>query len=50
MEEGSESIEDFVVADALFHRAVLRAANNELLLSMEGVIFSALLSSDSADK
>jgi DNA-binding FadR family transcriptional regulator len=45
MEEGSESIEDFVVADALFHRAVLRAANNELLLSMEGVIFSALLSS-----
>ena len=45
MEQGSESIEDFVVADALFHRAVLRAANNELLLSMEGVIFSALLSS-----
>jgi DNA-binding FadR family transcriptional regulator len=34
-----------VVADALFHRAILRAANNEILLSMEGVIFSALLSS-----
>ena len=45
MEEESHSIEDFVVADALFHRAILRAANNEILLSMEGVIFSALLSS-----
>jgi len=45
MEEGSHSIEEFVIADALFHRAILRAANNEILLSMEGVIFSALLSS-----
>ncbi len=45
MEEDSHSIEDFVVADALFHRGILRAANNEILLSMEGVIFSALLSS-----
>ena len=45
MEDESHSIEDFVVADALFHRAILRAANNEILLSMEGVIFSALLSS-----
>jgi DNA-binding FadR family transcriptional regulator len=45
MEEETQSIEDFVVADALFHRAILRAANNEILLSMEGVIFSALLSS-----
>lgn len=45
MEEDSHSIEDFVVADALFHRAILRAENNEILLSMEGVIFSALLSS-----
>lgn len=45
MEKESNSIEDFVVADALFHRAILRAANNEILLSMEGVIFSALLSS-----
>ena len=34
-----------MVADAKFHRAVLRAANNELLTSMEGVIFSALLTS-----
>ena len=45
MEEDSHSIEDFVIADALFHRGILRAANNEILLSMEGVIFSALLSS-----
>lgn len=45
MEEDSRSIEDFVIADALFHRAILRAANNEFLRAMEGVIFSALLSS-----
>ena len=45
MEQEKGAIEDFVVADALFHRAILRAANNELLLSMEGVIYSALLSS-----
>ena len=35
----------FVVADARFHRSVLRAANNEFLSAMEGVIFSTLLSS-----
>ena len=45
MEQEKGAIEDFIVADALFHRAILRAANNELLLSMEGVIYSALLSS-----
>ncbi len=45
MEQEKGSIEDFVVADALFHRSVLRAANNELLLAMEGVIYSALLDS-----
>lgn len=45
MEEDEQSIEEFVLADAMFHRAILRAANNEILLSMEGVIFSALLSS-----
>lgn len=45
MEQEKRSVEEFVVADALFHRSILRAANNELLLSMEGVIFSALLSS-----
>lgn len=45
MEQEKGSIEDFVMADALFHRAILRASNNEVLRSMEGVIFSALLSS-----
>ncbi len=45
MEQEKGAIEDFVLADALFHRAILRAANNELLLSMEGVIYSALLAS-----
>ncbi len=43
--ECADSIQDFVVADALFHRSVLRAANNEVVMAMEGVIFSALLSS-----
>lgn len=37
------SVEDFVIADARFHRAILRAANNEFLSSLEGVIHSALL-------
>ncbi len=45
MEQEGISVEQFVLADAQFHRAVLQAANNEILLSMEGVIFSALLSS-----
>lgn len=45
MEQEKGSIEDFVVADALFHRSILRAANNELLRSLEGAIFSALLGS-----
>lgn len=39
------AIENFVVADAQFHRSVIRAANNEFVAAMEGVIFSALLSS-----
>ncbi|TLU64321.1 FadR family transcriptional regulator [Thalassotalea litorea] len=43
MEQESGSLEKFVVADALFHRAVLRAAHNEFLTAMEGVIYSALL-------
>ena len=45
MEEEKGSIEDFIVADAQFHRSILRATNNELLCAMEGMIFSALLSS-----
>lgn len=45
MEQEKGSHEDFVVCDALFHRAILRASNNEILRAMEGVIFSALLTS-----
>lgn len=45
MEQEKGSIEDFVVADALFHRSILRASNNEFLAAMEGLIFSALLNS-----
>ena len=43
MEQEKGAIEDFVVADALFHRAILRAAGNEFLLAMESAVFSALL-------
>lgn len=39
------SVEDFVVADAQFHQSVLRAAGNEFLRNLEGVVFSALLTS-----
>ncbi len=35
--------ENFIIADALFHKAILRAARNEILSSIEGVIYSALL-------
>ncbi|MCP4316313.1 MAG: FadR family transcriptional regulator [Hyphomicrobiales bacterium] len=45
MEAEKGSAEDFVIADALFHRSILRAAQNEFLVAMEGIIFSALLSS-----
>lgn len=43
MEQETGSVEKFVIADAKFHRAVLRAAHNEFLTAMEGVIYSALL-------
>lgn len=45
MEEEKGSVEDFVVADAVFHRSILRATKNEFLMALEGIIFSALLSS-----
>ncbi len=45
MEDEKGSIEDFIFADANFHRSVLRAAQNELLMAMEGMLFSALLGS-----
>ena len=43
MEQEKGSIENFVIADAVFHRSILRAAHNEFLQAMEGVIYSALL-------
>jgi DNA-binding FadR family transcriptional regulator len=43
MELEQGSVEKFIIADALFHRAVLRAARNDYLTAMEGVIYSALL-------
>ena len=45
MEAEKGAVEDFVVADARFHRAILHATENEFLIALEGVIFSALLSS-----
>ena len=45
IESNAASVEDFVVADAQFHQSVLRAAGNEFLRSLEGVVFSALLTS-----
>lgn len=35
--------EEFIIADSLFHKAIIKAAQNSFLTSMEGVIYSALL-------
>ncbi len=43
MEEEKGSVEDFVVADAHFHRDILLASHNEFLSALEGVVYSALL-------
>ncbi|OED49829.1 GntR family transcriptional regulator [Rhodobacteraceae bacterium (ex Bugula neritina AB1)] len=43
MEAEQGEVERFVVADAIFHRAILRASQNELLRPIEGVIYSSLL-------
>ncbi len=43
MEAAVGSSENFVVEDALFHKAILHAANNDILTAIEGVIYSALL-------
>ena len=43
MEAEKGSVEKFIVADAMFHRSILKAAHNEFLSAMEGVIYSALL-------
>ena len=43
MERSTSDIDRFVVADAHFHSAILKASHNELFISMECVIYSALL-------
>ncbi len=43
MAEEQGSTERFIIADALFHKAILHAAHNEFLAAIEGVTFSALL-------
>lgn len=45
MRSSLDSSDDFVLADAEFHRSVLHAAHNEFLSALEGVIFTALLGS-----
>ena len=43
MEDEKESVEDFIISDARFHRSIIRAAHNDFLAAMEGIIFSAFL-------
>ncbi|MDO6680110.1 MULTISPECIES: FadR/GntR family transcriptional regulator [unclassified Shewanella] len=43
MEASTSDVDRFVIADAHFHSAILKASHNELFISMECVIFSALL-------
>lgn len=43
MAEEQGSTERFIIADALFHKAILNAAHNEFLSAIEGVTYSALL-------
>lgn len=43
MEEEKGSIEEFTIADAMFHRAILHSTGNAFMSSIEGVVFSALL-------
>jgi len=43
MADEQGSAERFIIADALFHKAILHAAHNEFLAAIEGVTYSALL-------
>jgi DNA-binding FadR family transcriptional regulator len=45
MERSQGTADAFIVADAGFHRAVLKAAHNEFLSALEGIIYAALLTS-----
>jgi len=40
-----EQSDQFALTDALFHRAILQASGNELLIALEGLVFSAMLGS-----
>lgn len=44
MEECDGSLEDFLKSDAHFHRAILKATENEFLIALEGLVFAGLLS------
>lgn len=43
MEEHIDSVDNYVTADALFHKSILTASHNEFLFAFEGVIYSSLL-------
>lgn len=45
MERSQGEADAFIHADAGFHRSVLRAAHNEFLSALEGIIYAALLTS-----
>lgn len=44
MVENESSLEEFLKSDARFHRAILRATENEFLIALEGLVFAGLLS------
>lgn len=44
MENNKGSLENFLKSDARFHRAILRATENEFLIALEGLVFTGLLS------
>lgn len=41
--EEKGTTEKYATADGIFHRAVMRAAHNEFLTAVEGIVYSALL-------
>lgn len=43
METEKGSVENFVIADARFHQSILKAAHNQFLKAIEGMVCSALL-------
>ncbi len=44
MANNEDSLEEFLISDARFHRAILRATGNEFLVALEGLVFTGLLS------